>query len=244
MGDGDNKIDIDEMIEAADTQKTLRGQNSLLRREVAFAFALSGGLVAVLGGTVYAIVETSKEATVQGRALMTKNDEPISINVNEEDIPFAALSFMPGSVPSEMNELTVKDDKNVTHYFKTNYVAVVPEKSTTVKTATGDTIVWDSEVDAGAFIHVTMSDGTSWSNTACCSDCSMTSVVADEEILGALENYHASQFEHLKDPTQGERRLSWYNVCMGMDIGCFSGQCPSCCDSCYAAGCPQFGMCF
>lgn len=214
--DGDRKIDYAELAEAANTQKTLKGQNSILRKGVIFAFALSGALVAVLAGAVYGIVNGSKETTVQGRALVTKGDEPVSINVNEEHIPFAALSFMPGSVPSKMNELSIKDKQNITHYFKTDYVAVVQEKLVTVKTATGDTITWDRELDGGAMVHVSMSNGTSWDMPSCCSECSMTSVVADEEISNALEYFRTFDFWalQLQDPTEGDRRLIDCNDCL------------------------------
>jgi hypothetical protein len=178
--DGDGKIDTAEMMGAANTQGTLKGQNSLLRKGALFVSALSVALVCVLGGTVYGIVKLSKDTQVEGRALMNMNGVPIGTNVNKVSVPFGALSYMPGETVANVDELSLSSVEGVNYYFKTESVMVIPEKSVVVKTASGDVITWDTSLDEGAEIHVVLKDGTTWESPACCTTCSMTSVVADE----------------------------------------------------------------
>eukprot|EP01083_Nonionella_stella_P158647 516609_1 len=80
--DGDGVITTEELIEAAQASRAMKIQNSLFRKGLIFTCALTLALVAVTGGMTYGIVNASKDTKVESRALMTKDAEPVGINLN------------------------------------------------------------------------------------------------------------------------------------------------------------------
>ncbi|KAL7535324.1 hypothetical protein ACHAWF_005130 [Thalassiosira exigua] len=228
--DGDGKIDTAEMLGAANTQGTLKGQNSLLRKGALFVSALSVALVCVLGGTVYGIVKLSKDTQVEGRALMNMNGMPIGTNANKVSVPFGALSYMPGKTVANVDELSLSSVEGVNYYFKTESVMVIPEKSVVLKTASGDVITWDTSLDKGAEIHVVLKDGTTWESPACCSTCSMTSVVADEHVESALEDFENAHAAIKEDVARRIKEISQ----KPSNKDDFLDNCKGVCSSCYS----------
>lgn len=196
--DGDGMITTTELADAALAQKTLKAQNSLFRRGLIFTSGVAVAMVAVMGGMTYGIIDASKDTVVDGRALLTKNAEPVSVNTNEVSLPLGALGWMPNEIVAKITGITMGTD--TTYHRTKKSIDVEPNKSFLLTTLDGDTIRFDSE-EADA-IHITLADGTTWSNPSDCSQCSAFNVVADQDIMSLLDEY----FDSLEE-AKGQRKL-------------------------------------
>lgn len=194
--DGDGFIDQVEVGNAVDeitkTKTKLRNTRCLLAALIAvFLLAVVG---VILGGTD-AVVKRNKDtkiadttaANTVSRALLTKDDEPISTSTNEAEFPFGSLKHMPEYVLKNTNDFIVKDPQGAVHYLKKEYATMVPGKSTRVETSGGHAIWVDADLpDKGTLTHVRLADGTEWDSPSCCTDCHATSLVVNDEISAGL----------------------------------------------------------
>ncbi len=58
--------------------------------------------IACIGGMTYGIVAASKDTKVEGCALLTVHEEPLSVSTNEVSIPLGAIVFLPLDAPGKI----------------------------------------------------------------------------------------------------------------------------------------------
>jgi len=186
--DGDGVITTSELMEAANARKTLKMQIGLFRKGTILMSLLSLVLVLVNGGLTYGIIDASKDTVVEGRALFNKKEEPVGININQVTISLGSLAFMPKDVPSKINEILFQGPNEEIYYHRVNSIVIKPKQSVVLKTSDGAVIVWEKEEDER--IQITLADDTTWNRDSECEECTATSVVANDAIFDALEEYH------------------------------------------------------
>ena len=106
-------------------------------------------------------------------------------------VPVAALAFVPSPVTSKIHELVLTVDEGNTYHRIKQAIDISPEKSVTLRTTEGDTISWDAAED-GRSTKIQLANGLSWSKFSLCSECTATSVVADDSVTDALDEFVAS----------------------------------------------------
>eukprot|EP00956_Cyclotella_meneghiniana_P026755 scaffold58617_cov24-Cyclotella_meneghiniana.AAC.2 len=146
-------------------------------RTIGGLVALTVALVAAVFGTSFAAANLAKDTQVNNRALLTKDNQPVGINLIEIDVFMAALAFVPSSVASKIHELVLADDDG---------------KSVTLHTTHGDTISWDVSEESKNTVMIEFANGKAWEKSSLCAACTATSVVADDSVLAALDDFHAS----------------------------------------------------
>jgi hypothetical protein len=161
------------------------------KRATGGLIALTVVLLATVFGTSFAAARLAKDTQVSNRALLTKDNQPVGTNLNEVDIPLAALAFVPSSVASKVKELVLSDD-NGNIYHRTNQaIDINPGKSVTLRTIEGDIISWDAANDSKSTVKIELVNGTAWDMSSLCAACTATSLVADDEVDAALDNFYA-----------------------------------------------------
>lgn len=189
--DGDGVIDSQELMEAANLYIQTKITNGLLRKGICFTAALSFALVACIAGLTYGIVDASKDTRVDGRALMTKQEEPVSVSNNELKLSLAALPFVPYDVTSKVTDITFESEEGDKVFFrKTLSVDLIPETSLQIETTAGDLITWD--IDNSGEIIVTMKDGTSWAKDEVCTECTAVNVFSSPAVIEGIKNFEES----------------------------------------------------
>lgn len=186
--DGDGVITTSELMEAANAQKTLKMQIGLFQKVTIFMSLLSLVLVLVNGGLTYGIIDASKDTVVEGRALLTREEEPVGININQVTISLGSLAFMPKDIPSKINEVQFQGPNEEIYYHSVQSIVIKPKQSVVLKTLDGAVIMWKKEEDE--HIQITLADDTTWTRDSECEECTATSVVANDVIFDALEEYH------------------------------------------------------
>ena len=121
---------------------------------------------------------------VNNRALLTKDNQPIGINLN--------LAFVPSSVASKIHELVLADDDGNTYHRIKDAIDISPGKSVTLHTTHGDTISWDVSEEGKNTVMIELANGKAWEKSSLCTACTATSVIADDSVLAALDDFHAS----------------------------------------------------
>eukprot|EP00956_Cyclotella_meneghiniana_P031718 scaffold84204_cov27-Cyclotella_meneghiniana.AAC.2 len=121
---------------------------------------------------------------VNNRALLTMDNQPIGINLN--------LAFVPSSVASKIHELVLADDDGNTYHRIKDATDISPGKSVTLYTTHGDTISWDVSEESKNIVMIELANGKAWEKSSLCAACTATSVVADDSVLAALDDFHAS----------------------------------------------------
>ena len=81
--DGNGLIECQELVDAADLYAQAKVTNSILRKGICLTTAVSILLIGCIAGLTYGIVDMSKDTQVEGRVLMTKEEEPVSVSTNE-----------------------------------------------------------------------------------------------------------------------------------------------------------------
>eukprot|EP01083_Nonionella_stella_P236092 829499_1 len=199
--DGDGVIDCQELLDAASLYTQTKATNSLLRKGVCFTAVLSVGLVGAIAGLTYGIVDASKDTRVDGRVLVTKQQEPISVSTNEMQLSLATLPFVPFDVTSKVTDVAFASDplENKVYFRKILSIDVIPETSIELRTTAGDLITWG--IDNSADITVALKNGTSWTKDVACTQCTATNVYSTSEVLEGVKN-----FDEVTDMA-GRRRL-------------------------------------
>lgn len=205
--DGDGIIDCQELIEAANLYKQTKATNTLLRKGMVFIAGLSVALVATIGGLTYGIVSASKDTLVEGRALMSKADEPISVSTNEMKLSLATLPFLPKDVTSQVTDVvfTSEDSPFTVHHRKALAIDIIPDEGFKLKTTAGDVLSWHK--DDGTEVTIVMEDGTSLVKDAACMECTSYNVFPTEEVLEGVKT-----FEDVTGLTE-RRKLFFFGVC-------------------------------
>lgn len=222
--DGDGRIDPKEMyVTMFDVAKEAIRQDKRIRTDRKIIYGLVGFSVVLAGcvfGTSVAAAYLAKDTQVNGsRALMTKSNEPVGINVNEVVIPLGSIAYLPEEVHKKVDVLTLKGIDGATHTRRTSAVSVVPRKSVTIWTTNGDRIAWDADdATAGREVRIELAEGASpsggarWAMGAGCGTCTATSIVADESVVASVEEFYE---EIIGVPSQEERRVLAERVLQG-----------------------------
>eukprot|EP00984_Skeletonema_dohrnii_P034536 scaffold33587_cov107-Skeletonema_dohrnii-CCMP3373.AAC.3 len=201
--DGDNLISSKELFQALcgfyddairANEEALRASSMIrkYRRTIGGLIALTVALVATVFGTSFAAARLAKDTQVTNRALLTKDQEPIGINLNEVDVPLAALAFVPSSVTSKIHELVLTDDDGNTYHRTKQAIDIAPGKSVNLRTTEGDTISWDAAEESKSIVTIELSSGKVWDKSSLCTACTATSLVADDQVDAALNTFYAS----------------------------------------------------
>ena len=106
-------------------------------------------------------------------------------------VPVAVLAFVPSPVASKIHELVLTDDDGNTYHRTKQAIDISPGKSVTLRTTEGDTISWNAAED-GKSTKIQLANGVAWSKCSLCSECTATSVVADDSVTDALDEFVAS----------------------------------------------------
>eukprot|EP01083_Nonionella_stella_P089242 248967_1 len=187
--DGNGIIDCQELVDAANLYTQTKATNSLLRKGVCFAAALSVCLVGAIAGLTYGIVDANKDTRVDGRVLVTKQQEPISVSTNEIQLSLATLAFVPFEVTSKVTDVAFASEspEKKVYFRKILSIDVIPEEGLELETTAGDLITWD--IDTSAVITVTLKDGTSWAKNVACTQCTATNVYSTSEVIEGVKNF-------------------------------------------------------
>ena len=188
--DGDGAIDTDELVIAAQKQVRLQNQNKLFRKALVAIGSMLVVLIFVISGMTYWIIQASKDTKIQDYSLLTKGEDPVAININQAKITLASLAFMPEDIPAKVTDLKLRGEDNTVYYRKTKSVNILSKNEIFLETTNGDTISWDIDIDEGKDIYVHLADGTQWSRPASCEECTATSVIMNNDILQALDDFH------------------------------------------------------
>ena len=120
-------------------------------------------------------------------ALVTKNNEPVSVNENILKVPLGALAFVPNYVTEQVNTISFRGTEGEVYFKHVDSIIVTPEKSVVMETTKGDTVSWTSsggdlssavvsgegdESDDATTVKIVLSDNTSWSIPEACEKCS------------------------------------------------------------------------
>jgi hypothetical protein len=206
--DGDGGIDGDELYSAmidvskaaVHADKKNRNYRHIIYGLIGFSVLLTGAVF----GTSIAAAYLAKDTQVNNnRALLTMDGQPVGINTNEVDIPLGAIAFMPTKYLGNMDQVTLKDLDGAYHNRAKQAISIVPEKSLTLWTTSGDKVTWDiNDQDDGKYVNIELQDGTKWRMPAACAACTATSVVSNESVMNSLDDFHESI-----DTPQESRRI-------------------------------------
>ena len=191
--DGDGVIDCQELVEAANIYTQTKATNSLLRKGVFFVATLSVGLVGAIAGLTYGIVDANKDTSVDGRVLMTKQQDPISVSTNEVTLSLGTLPFVPFEVTSKVtdvafgSELNENEIENKMYFRKILSIDIIPDAGLELETTAGDLITWG--IENSSVITVTLKDVTYWTKDVTCTQCTAVNVYSNSEVLEGLKNF-------------------------------------------------------
>lgn len=187
--DGNGVIDSFELLEAANLYLQTKSTNSLLRKGMFFAAGLSVLLVVGITGLTYGIVDVSKDTKVEGRSLMTKHEQPVSVSTNELTLTLATLPFVPSEVASKVVDIAfASEDGGMIYHRKTLSIDVMPDKGLILETTAGDILSWDVE-EGKDEITITLKDGSTWAKNIVCTECTATNVYTSQEVLDGIQNF-------------------------------------------------------
>ena len=161
------------------------------KRATGGLIALTVALLATVFGTSFAAARLAKDTQVANRALLTKDNQPVGTNLNEVDIPLAALAFVSSSVTSKVKEIVLSDDDGNIYHRTNQAIDITPDKSVTLRTAEGDTIAWDAAEDSKSIVKIELANGKAWGMSSLCTACTATSLVADDKVDAALDEFYA-----------------------------------------------------
>ena len=187
--DGDGKISTGELNTVANAYAGMKQQLVLFRRGLVALGAMNVLWFIAMAGVTFAIVSGSKDTVVQGRSLYSKDNVPLAININTAKAPLGSYAFMPEDKATSIVDILLRGSDGERHYRKMKSADIIPYKAITLTTFDGDKIVWDLRVDEGKDVHITFVDGTKTTRPAGCEECTAASVVVDDGVINALENY-------------------------------------------------------
>ena len=206
--DGDGRIDPKEMyVTMFDAAKEAVRQDKKIRTDKKIIYGLAGISVLLIGcvfGTSVAAAYLAKDTQVNdSRALMTKSNEPVGINMNEVVIPLGSIAYLPEEFHKKVDMLTLRGTDGAVHTRKTSAVSVIPKKEMTIWTTNGDKITWDAnDATAGQEVLIELAEGlltpsgplgggsVQWTLGAGCDACTATSIVADESVTASIEEFY------------------------------------------------------
>mmetsp|Transcript_5152 Transcript_5152/g.14994 ORF Transcript_5152/g.14994 Transcript_5152/m.14994 type:complete len:292 (+) Transcript_5152:749-1624(+) len=206
---GNQFIEQDEIIQAGRALQAERKTNSRLRWAVWFMFLGYLVLVSTIVGLVNRVVILHKDTQVlsgSGTLVVASDSSSSKNNSNEESIPVSTstneavlsmglIPFLPRDVCNKISSVAFggedeseNGNDRLVRYRTVASMDVLPEKgfTITITTTTGDVLEWDNASDATT---VTFGDGTSYTTSVLCQECSAVNVVAtDERIRAASES--------------------------------------------------------
>jgi len=206
---GNQFIEQDEIIQAGRALQAERKTNSRLRWAVWFMFLGYLVLVSTIVGLVNRVVILHKDTQVlsgSGTLVVASDSSSSKNNSNEESIPVSTstneavlsmglIPFLPRDVCDKISSVAFggedeseNGNDRLVRYRTVASMDVLPEKgfTITITTTTGDVLEWDNASDATT---VTFGDGTSYTTSVLCQECSAVNVVAtDERIRAASES--------------------------------------------------------
>jgi len=161
----------------------------------------------------YGIVDASKDTTVAGRALLTREEEPVSVGTNELQLSLAALAFMPGDVAAKIDDVTFASEEGDKFYYrKARSLDVTPETGLEITTTAGDRLTWDA--DNGGEIVVTLVDGTSWTKDDACTSCTAMNVYASPAVIEGVKKFEeATEAEGRRLGAQKNHGINFLDIC-------------------------------
>eukprot|EP00537_Pseudo-nitzschia_pungens_P012650 CAMPEP_0172392802 /NCGR_PEP_ID=MMETSP1061-20121228/8823_1 /TAXON_ID=37318 /ORGANISM="Pseudo-nitzschia pungens, Strain cf. pungens" /LENGTH=296 /DNA_ID=CAMNT_0013123707 /DNA_START=510 /DNA_END=1400 /DNA_ORIENTATION=- len=209
---GNQFIEQDEIIQAGRALQAERKTNSRLRWTVGFMFlgylvlvSTIVGLVnwvvilhkdtQVLSGSGTLVVASDSSSSSSSSSKNNSNEEsiPVSTSTNEAVLSMGLIPFLPRDVCNKISSVAFggedeseNGNDRLVRYRTVASMDVLPEKGFTITTTTGDVLEWDNASDA---MTVTFGDGTSYTTSVLCQECSAVNVVAtDERIRAASES--------------------------------------------------------
>jgi len=199
--DGDGHIATEELVVAANNHIKTREKNTMLWKGLAAAVVIVFILVGCNAGLTAGIVKANKDTQVEGRNLMNKAEEPVSVGTNEVAMTLGAIPFIPIESASHVESLAfMSEDGETVYHRKTRSIDVQKDKGMKLRTTDGDTVEWSA--DGGKDLTVTLEDGTTWSMCMFCSECTAINVYSTPEVLEGLE-----RFEEFTETQRRRRRL-------------------------------------
>jgi len=186
----DGLIDIDELVHAAQSQARLEMEKKLFRNALVAIGIMLIVMIFVVSGMFYVIIQDAKDTRIQDTSLLTKGNDPVAININKVKITLASLAYMPEEIPAKITNLKLRGEDDTVYYRMTKSVNILSKNEVFLETTNGDTISWDLDIDGGRDIYVRLADGTEWSRPASCEECTATSVIMNDDILQALNDFH------------------------------------------------------
>eukprot|EP00978_Attheya_sp_CCMP212_P034299 scaffold142930_cov55-Attheya_sp.AAC.1 len=195
--EGTGSLSAKQLAVFADRHKVLLAENKRIKYGIMAMVSLT---VLFFVGTVTAsvlVVRANKDTSVNSASgVMTAKDtgSPVSININEQILPLAALVFLPSNTISRVNRIEMTSEDDTWTYHRTIASIDVNRNSTSlvIMTTTGDSVVWDGDGDNSESITFTLQAGTSWDKPAECQICAATSIVETDEVregIGAFKRH-------------------------------------------------------
>ena len=176
--DGNGEIDSQELylamrdfytnaITANEESRRASRKIQKYKRTIGGLIAALALLIATVFGTSMAAAYLAKDTEVQNRALLTKDGQPVGINLNEMQIPVASLAFMPSIVASKVHELILSDDDGNTYHRIKQDIDIAPGKSVTLRTTGGDAVSWDALAESKDTVKIALANGKAWDQSPC-----------------------------------------------------------------------------
>ena len=214
-------------VAAAYLAKEAVRQDKKIRTDKKIIYGLAGISVLLIGcvfGTSVAAAYLAKDTQVNdSRALMTKSNEPVGINMNEVVIPLGSIAYLPEEFHKKVDMLTLRGTDGAVHTRKTSAVSVIPKKEMTIWTTNGDKITWDAnDATAGQEVLIELAEGlltpsgplgggsVQWTLGAGCDACTATNIVADESVTASVEEF----YEDIIGVTSQEKRRALFKGCI------------------------------
>lgn len=186
--DGNGIISSEELIEAVHAFRFAKDANKFLRRGLAASGVALLAMIGANAGLTYAIIDANKETQVQGRSLVTLEDEPVSVNTNEIELSLPAIAFLPSETVVKVDDIVFTSEDFETHFYrKALSIDIQPEVGIKVVTTAQDTLEWN--INEGSNLNITLKDGTTWAKHIACTRCSAINVFPSTSILDGLQKF-------------------------------------------------------
>lgn len=213
--DGDRYISKNEIVEAGRALKRVRKKNSQLKHLVLFLLLGYVILVSTIIGLVYWAVKLTKDTEVRAgsSALMTTfaNEErvPVTVSSNEVALSLGLLIFLPTDVVSKIKTFVIHDEDDTQLYRDVLFMDVRPEESFSVTTTAGDKLTWGFKNSTDHMMVVTLADGTSFTKSVLCEQCSALNVLPTDPRVQAASDSLFDAFSGENDKEDHYSKLTF-----------------------------------
>jgi len=185
--DGDNWVCDEEIIEGAEAFKKSREKNTRQKKVINFLLIGYVTLVLTISGLVYGMLKLTQETRLEnGNILMSnsQNPKPISINTNVASTTLGMIPFLPSHITSKVEKFSFSNNDTI-HYRMVQSIDVIPEKGFVITSTSGDTVVWDSNLN-NEWMQINLVNDIVFKKHVGCSRCSVINFANDGEIDEAL----------------------------------------------------------